>query len=69
MPSPTPDHQSDTTPPLPPGGAVTLAESLAYSRQMLENLQRMHARQGHRLLAQLLGLAANEADSLLKGEG
>jgi hypothetical protein len=36
---------------------------------MLENLQRMHARQGHRLLAQLLGLAANEADSLLKGEG
>jgi hypothetical protein len=47
---------------------ITPQESLAYTRELVESLQKMAKKQGHKLLAQILGLAAQEAKSLLEGE-
>jgi hypothetical protein len=47
---------------------ITPQESLEYTRELVESLQKMAKRQGHKLLAQILGLAVQEAKSLLDGE-
>jgi hypothetical protein len=69
MPSSIPDpHRPDPhRPPAP--GLVSADESLEYSRQMVEFLRKMASTQGHRLLAQLLGLAQDEIANLQKDAG
>jgi hypothetical protein len=47
---------------------ITPQESLEYTHELVESLQKMAQKQGHKLLAQILGLAAREAKSLLDGE-
>ena len=66
MPTAPSSQSRSSTDYLPPESKVTLVESLEYSKQMIESLQKMADRQGHRLLAQLLKLAADEATSILK---
>ena len=46
--------------PTPPSAKITPAESLAYSRELLESLQKIAVKQDHKLLAQLLRLAIQE---------
>lgn len=52
-----------------PNSGITPAESLAYSRELLESLQKMAVKQNHKLLAQLLRLAIQEVRSLEADEG
>lgn len=51
-----------------PGTEITSAQSLAYSRELLESLEKIALRQDHKLLARLLRLAIQEVQSLERGE-
>jgi hypothetical protein len=45
-------------------GKLAPAETARYSKDLLESLRKIALRQGHSLLAHLLGLAAQEAKAL-----
>lgn len=58
---------SDQVPKLPGGlqnSKLEPAETARYSKDLLESLRKIALKQGHSLLAHLLGLAAQEAKSL-----
>jgi len=47
---------------------ITPRETLEYTKEQVEILQKIAARQGHQALAQLLGLAAREAGIILRDQ-
>lgn len=67
MPSSSSSARRDTAENTPSKVHLTPAENLEYSIELIESLQKISAKQGHQVLARLLGLAAQEATSILRG--
>jgi len=64
---PSPNFPFGPSDPPPPGG-ISEEESLEYSKELIESIQKIAEAQGHRVLGKLLDLAAQEAAAILRGE-
>lgn len=63
---PSPQQKPGITPPRPPAGPISPAESARYTADMLEVLRKIAAGQGQGVLAHLLELAQAEARMLVR---